>query len=196
MDGNQPWAGLRRHLAEHYERSVFATAGADEERYVIHLHGGRRLLGRIRRAGRYDFVFAPDTGEEEIVRKIEVLFLYRAHVAEEVARRLRRDAKVAARGLGPIERVRQRRHVKNKTLFPFMQSRTVLRFTTLAGDVLQGLVTAIHRYELSLALKGGAPVTLMRHAIFDVRDKKGVCWLKEAVERRGVVAPQLARGGR
>jgi len=103
------------------------------------------------------------------------------------------DAKVAARGLGPIEQVRQRHHVKNKTLFPFMQSRTVLRFTTLAGDVLQGLVGGIHRYELTVLLKGGVPVTLMRHAIFDVRDKKGVCWLKEAVLRRGSVAPQLPR---
>jgi len=65
-----------------------------------------------------------------------------------------------------------------------MQNRTVLLFTTLEGAVLRGLVGGIHRYELTLFLKGGVPVTLLRHAIFDVRDKKGVSWLKEAVRRR------------
>ncbi len=194
MDGgSQPWAALRRYLAEHYERSVFDAAGAEGETYALHLHGGRRAVGRIVRAGRYDFVLAARDGGEERFRKLDVLFLYPARLAAEVGRRLRHDPGVAARGLGPVERVRQRHHVKNKTLFPFMQTRTVLRFTTLAGDVLQGLVTGIHRYELDLALKGGVPVTLMRHAVFDVRDKKGVSWLKAAVERRGVLAPRLSR---
>jgi hypothetical protein len=34
-------------------------------------------------------------------------------------------------------------------------------------------------------MKGGVPAVLLRHAVFDVRDKKGQSFLKEAVEKRG-----------
>jgi hypothetical protein len=34
-------------------------------------------------------------------------------------------------------------------------------------------------------MKGGVPVVLLRHAVFDVKDKKGRSYLKEAVEKSG-----------
>jgi len=180
----EKWQELRRYLDEHYHWSVFDEAGGSDDSYTLHLHGRRVVSGRIRQVSRYDLVLADDDGGEEQFRKLDVKFLYPSRWREAAGRLVKKDAGVAARGLEPIVEAGARYHVKNKTLFPFMQNRTVLLFTTLEGDVLRGLVGGIHRYELTLFLKGGVPVTLLRHAIFDVRDKKGVSWLKEAVRRR------------
>ena len=63
-----------------------------------------------------------------------------------------------------------------------MEERTVLFFTLLEGEIIRGLVTAFSRYDLTVSLKGGVSVVVMRHAVLDVRDKKGRCYLKACIE--------------
>jgi hypothetical protein len=89
---------------------------------------------------------------------------------------------VQRQGLEPIVSPKERHHIKNKTLFPLMQDREVLFFTLLEGEIIRGLVAAFSRYDLTVSLKGGIPVTVLRHSILDVRDKKGRCYLKTHVE--------------
>ena len=57
-------------------------------------------------------------------------------------------------------------------------------FTTLEGDILGGMVGGFTRYEIQILGKKGVPVTLLRHAIYDLRDKRKRCYLKRAVEAR------------
>ncbi len=183
-DEKAKWDALQAYLSEHYRKCVFRKAAGSGEIYTLHLHGRQVVDGEITSVSRYDFVLRTGDGEQQLA-KLQVKFLYPSEIKEKVGGLIKKDRKVAARNLEPIVAAGPRYHVKNKTLFPFMQERTVLFFTTLEGEVLRGLVGGIHRYELEISLKGGLPVTLLRHALYDVRDKKGVCWLKEAVKRRG-----------
>jgi hypothetical protein len=48
----------------------------------------------------------------------------------------------------------------------------------LEGDIIRGLVDAFTRYDITVHLKGGIPVSLLRHRVYDLRDKKGRCYLK------------------
>lgn len=170
-------AGLREYLEAHYQDSVFAAAHASGAPWTLHLHGSRVVTCAVRDVSRYEIALV-DAGAAEQISKHAVQFLYPADRAAAVAPLLKVDAKVRQRRLEPILTVNQRHHVKNKSLFPLMMEKTVVFFTTLGGDVLRGLVDGFTRYEITVKLKGGVAVTLLRHAVFDCRDKHGRSHLK------------------
>ena len=64
-----------------------------------------------------------------------------------------------------------------------MKERTALFFTLLEGEVLKGIIAAFNRYEITAHMKGGLPLTILRHSIHDIRDKKGRCYLKNIQEK-------------
>ena len=59
-----------------------------------------------------------------------------------------------------------------------MKEKEVVLFTLLEGDVLRGIIADFSRYDVTVHLKGGLPVTILRHSIYDVRNKRGRCFLK------------------
>jgi hypothetical protein len=114
----------------------------------------------------------------EPIEKIQVEFLYPADLAGAVKPLIKKDKKIEALNLGPIFAPGDRHFVKNKSLFPLMKEREVLFFTLLEGEVIKGIITDFSIYDVELNLKGGLPVTILRHSIYDLRNKKGRCFLK------------------
>ena len=104
---------------------------------------------------------------------------------EEVLGRLKTNEALKSAPEGPHFGPRYRHHIKNKSLFPLMNRKEVLFFSTLEGEVLRGVVTGFSRFEIELSMKGGVSVVLLRHAVFDVKDKKGRSYSKEAVVKTG-----------
>lgn len=175
--------GLEEYLKEHYEDSIFDEALHSQDLWNLHLHGHRTVSANILQNDRYDITVALRPGAEQtILPKTEIKFLYRQPFADRVAALMGEDPSVRAKGLQPILSPSQRYHIKNKTLFPHMKEGTVLFFTLLEGEVLRGIITHFCRYEITLHMKGGVPVTLLRHAVLDVRDKRGRCYLKSFQE--------------
>ena len=68
--------------------------------------------------------------------------------------------------------------------YPLMNKKTLLFFSTLEGEVFGGIIGGFTRYEITILGKKGVPVTLLRHAVYDVRDMRKKCYLKRAVETR------------
>ena len=48
----------------------------------------------------------------------------------------------------------------------------------LEGEIIKGIVTDFSRYDVTVSMKGGLPVTILRHSIYDLRNKKGRSFLK------------------
>jgi sRNA-binding regulator protein Hfq len=90
----------------------------------------------------------------------------------------KKDKKVAKKQLEPIIEVKNRHFIKNKTLYPLMMEKEVVYFTLLEGEIIRGIVTGFSRFDITMGLKGGVPLTFFRHSIFDARNKKGRCLLK------------------
>ena len=63
-----------------------------------------------------------------------------------------------------------------------MKENEVVFFTLLEGDLLRGVIAGFSRYEITINLKGGVPLTILRHSIYDLRNKKGRCFLKSFQE--------------
>ncbi len=170
--------GLEEYLHDNYSRSVFDREVGSGRQLNLHLHGHLLEEGDLAENLKYDIKFKKKDGTLTTIPKVSIKFLYPSVKAAEVSKLLKYDPRVKAMGLGPILAPRQRYHVKNKTLFPAMKERTVVIFTLLEGELLKGIIEDFSRYEITLAAKGGLPITIMRHAIYDLRDKRGRCLLK------------------
>lgn len=114
--------------------------------------------------------------------KVEMKLFYLAYLAESVRPMIKIDKKIQALGLDPIFSPQKRYFVKNKSLFPLMKDQEVVFFTLLEGEIIRGIITGFSRYEITASMKTGDPVTILRHSIYDLRNKKGRCFLKSFQE--------------
>ena len=72
--------------------------------------------------------------------------------------------------------------MKNKSLFPLMKEKEVLFFTLLEGEIIRGIIADFSRYDITVSLKGARLVTILRHAIYDIRNKEGRSFLRSFQE--------------
>lgn len=170
--------GLQDYLVTSYDHSVFAQVLESHQPWTWHLHGQRIVQASIVENLTYDLKLDVVGEGVQDLPKIQVKCLYPTDVAATVTPLIKTDKKVRALGLQPILAPGERHFVKNKTLFPMMQDRQVIFFTLLEGEVIRGIVAAFSRYEITVHLKGGTPIVLLRHSIYDARTKNGRCLLK------------------
>ena len=176
--------GLQEYLDEGYNTSVFDQAFESREPWEFHLHNHQIIKSTVQENLRYDLRLSAEETGREAFPKTDVKFLYPADQSDSVRPLLKTDKKVRDLGLEPIISPRMRHHIKNKSLFPLIKDRRVLIFTLMEGEIVKGLVTGFTRYEITVNLKGGTPVYILRHSVYDLRDKKGRCFLKSFQETR------------
>lgn len=177
-------AGLKEYLDASYARSTFEQLLASQEVWTFHLHGQRVVTARLTDVQTYDLKMDIVDREETEVPKLQVKFFYLSEHAEALRKLIKTDQKVRDQQLGPIQSLKERRFVKNKTLFPFMQEKEVVFFTLLEGEIIRGLITDFSKYEIIVSLRGGIPVILLRHGIYDLRNKRDRCLLKSFQAQR------------
>lgn len=184
---------LNEYLARFYAKSVFDHACKAGRPFVMYLHGHRVEKILVLKNLKYDLKAKFADGTEQVLSKLEVKMVCEEAEASRTAALLDVDKKVEKLSLEAIRVPSSRNHVKNKTLYPLMQERQVLFCTLLEGEVVRGLITGFTRYEITFAMKGGVEVTVLRHAVKDLRDKKGKSYLKTAVEKPVAGAAPIAK---
>lgn len=175
--------GLHSYLEEHYEDSVFDRALASDAPWAFALHAQKTHQGNLVDNQIYDIRLRMEDGEENLVPKVTVKYCFPAAQTEAVERMVKIDKKVRAKKLEPLFAPHLRYFIKNKSLYPLMKEKTVVFVTLVEGEIIRGLITAFSRYDLTISMKGGLPLTILRHSIFDIRDKKGRCYLKSFQEK-------------
>lgn len=171
-------AGLKEYLDAGYACSVFTQAMQAQTAWVFHLHGQRTVQVRVVDDGIYELQADIDGVGRETLKKIDIKLAYPVALAATVPKLIKVDRKVAALGLQPLVSTKDRRFVKNKSLFPLRQTRQVVFFTLLEGEMIRGVIADFSKYDVTVHLKGGVPVVILRHSIYDLRDKQGRCFLK------------------
>jgi len=172
--------GLRDYLESSYNDSVFDTITDSQAPWSFHLHGQRVVTGMLLENRQYEIQLKQEEKEEEEeIPKIEIKLAYPHDLAERILPLIKKkDKKTAKKNLGPIIEVKNRHFIKNKTLYPLMMEKEVVFFTLLEGEVIRGIITGFSRFDITMGLKGGVPLTFLRHSIVDARNKKGRCLLK------------------
>ena len=175
-------SGLEEYLKESYHISIFDQALDSGRPWQLHIHDHRIISAMVSENQKFNLKIDSEGAKDEILAKVNIKFLYPKEQAEIVAPLLKTDQKVRAQGLEPILSPGTRHHVKNKTLFPLMKENQVMFFTLLEGEIIRGIIVGFSRYEITVNLKGGSPITILRHSIYDLRDKRGRCFLKSFQE--------------
>lgn len=172
-------SGLSDYLRENYDRSIFDTAFATQTVYTFHLHTHRAISARVKTVQKYDVIMDSIDNAAETMPKLNIKYGYETALSEAVKQKITVNPAVRKKQLPVILPPAQRHHIKNKSLYPLMMDRTVLFFTLLEGEMIRGIVAGFSKYEITVHIKGGIPVTILRHAVYDVRDKKDRCYLKQ-----------------
>ncbi len=175
--------GLDEYLDESYNISIFDQASSSKQLWELHLHNNRVVKAIIYEDLKYDLNIKIERKGNEVLPKTDIKLIYPAENAERIKSLLKEDKKVKSLGLQPIPAPKDRYHVKNKTLFPLMKERNVVFFTLLEGEIIKGLVAGFCRYEITVSMKGRIPITILRHSIYDLYDKKGRNLLKSSQEK-------------
>jgi hypothetical protein len=175
-------SGLQEYLDEAYNISIFDQALASEQPWELHIHNHRTIKARIIENLGYDVKVSVNGAADEVLPKTDIKLIYPEDLAGSVTPLIKTDNKVRDMGLEPIISPKKRYHIKNKSIFPLMKERAVLFFTLIEGEIIKGIVAGFSRYEITVNLKGGTPVTILRHGIYDLRNKKGRCFLKSFQE--------------
>jgi hypothetical protein len=174
--------GLKEYLAEGYNISIFDQVRKSKKTWEFCIHGHRIVRAKIIKDHPYDLRLAIEGQGKETFHKTQVKWIYPAEQADAVRPLIKTDQKVEKLALEPILSPGQRFFVKNKSIFPLMKERQVVFFTLLEGEVIRGVIADFSRYDITVNLKGGIPVTIFRHSIYDLRDKKKRCYLKSSQE--------------
>lgn len=174
--------GFKDYLDENYLDSVFDSAKNLNNYWTFHLHGQQLLSAIITQNSTYEVELTDENQVSTTIPKTQIKLLYPSESSQKIQKSIKFDPKVKKLLLQPIITARPRYHIKNKSLFVLMKEKQVVFFTLLEGEIIRGLVTAFTRYDITVNLKGGVPVTLLRHGTYDLRDKKGRCYLKSFQE--------------
>jgi sRNA-binding regulator protein Hfq len=174
--------GFQEYLDETYNLSIFDSVFTSKKSWNFHIHSHRVIRAKVTENLKYDLKLDVEGSGEEVLPKTDVKLLYPSHLAESIQPLIKTDTAVKDLGLEPIISPRKRHHIKNKNLFPLMKEKSVVFFTLLEGEILRGIIAGFSRYEIVLHLKGGLPAHILRHCVYDLRDKKGRCFLKSFQE--------------
>ncbi len=174
--------GLDEYLDEKYHLSVFDKALESQEPWDLHLHNHLILTTRIAGNRKYDLEIEGNKEVDRVLPKVTVKLLYPAALRDAARPLIKTENRVKDLKLESLPSPRTRYHIKNKSLFPLMHEGKAVFFTLLEGEILKGIIADFSRYDISVKLKGGIPVTILRHAIYDLSDKKGRCYLKSFQE--------------
>lgn len=175
--------GLKEYLDEKYNASVFDEAMASGKPWEFHLHDRRTITATVLENRKWDATVQIIGQTKKELQKIQVKLLYPADLNESIKPLIKIDKQVEALGLSAILAPGKRSFVKNKSLFPLMKEKEVLFFTLLEGEMIRGIVSDFSRYEIAVSLKGGRPVTILRHAVYNVKNKDGRSFLKSFQEK-------------
>lgn len=178
-------SGFQEYIDEHYLISIYDHALQSGEEFTFHAHDHTIFQGKISVNGTYDVEI--EHGDGDKVRKYhpktDIKLIYPSLFQQKVQPQIKIEPKISRKNLPPIVSGKERNYVKNKSLYPLMEERTVLFFYLLEGEVIKGLIADFSRYEITVHLKGVVPITIFRHALLDITDKKKRSYLKSFQEK-------------
>ncbi len=171
--------GLTEYLKRNYDRDIFKEFKFKNTLLHFHLVGHQELTRKIRKSVTFDVDLMDRNKQVQRYPKLHIKFYYPAKFQEAVKPLIDVNPDIVAKNIQPIRHIRERYHIKNKTLYPLMMERQAVVITLLEGDVLRGFIDDFTRYEIFLKFHDDLRIVVLRHAILRVEDFHGRNMLKD-----------------
>ncbi len=163
----------KRRLAEHIEenrsRSILLEAQASGETVLLGLHGKNTVRGVIESVDRYEVHVKDTDGAEHTIHKLQIKYAIQDSEVRNARNQIKRD-KTRKEAAEPIWKPQDRYGCSDRRLFGVLDEAVPVEATTLEGDIFQGVVEWMGRWEFGMVLKRkNARVVVFRHALADFR---------------------------
>jgi len=147
------------NIRENSSSGIFERAASSGAALILGMVDGSQRKVVVRSTTPFEFEV-----EGETIRKLDVLYALPPETAKKLKPVLRRDAAVAAAGLRPAAKVRQRLWLSKMVLQGLVDDSVRARFTLTDGTVISCRVRSFGIYEINGDVKGG-PITVLRHGV-------------------------------
>jgi hypothetical protein len=148
------------NLIENGATGALDRACEQGEPLILGMADGTQRKVTVKSTSSYGFEL--DDGEHH---KLEVLYAIPPKSAKNLKKVAKRDASVAALGLKPAVKVRDRPWISKMVLQKIIDEGSRARFTLTDGTIIPIRLRTFGLYELDGDIKGAA-ITIFRHAIF------------------------------
>lgn len=136
---------------------------------VFVLYNGETLVSPLTDIEKYDF----QLGEQKIP-KLHITYFYEAKQAERIKELIPVNEEVKAKNLVPALKPTDRYLILDKDLERCREGKSLVTFTTLGGDIVQGTIEWVDSFQLKLNLQEDMWVVLFRHGIQEAVLPEGV----------------------
>ncbi|MSQ02341.1 MAG: hypothetical protein EXR71_10705 [Myxococcales bacterium] len=158
------------HLDANRGRDVFVSAVASQAEQVLGLYGRRLVRAVVLSDNTYEIVVRDaESGAVSTVHKTAVKFVADASSWPKARKAMTWDPLRKARELQPILAPQKRFGCSNRRLGEVWDKQAEATITLVEGEVFEGTVAWVARWELGLHTKGG-DIAVLRHALDDFRD--------------------------
>ena len=157
---------MESHLEANRDRSLLLDAQRSGAKIHLALHDRLWVSGVISAVEQYEFVLQTADGEQRH-HKLAAKYGVAAEDGRPLRRAVKKD-KARDADAAPIWKPQDRYGCSDRRLFGYLDAKTPVKVTTLEGDLLEGRVTWMGRWEFGMALKKGAEVTVFRHALAEL----------------------------
>ncbi|HCH62170.1 MAG: hypothetical protein CL927_18725 [Deltaproteobacteria bacterium] len=163
----------KRRLAEHIEenraRSILVEAQESGEKLVLGLHGKKSIRGVIKAIDAYEVQVEEEGAQTHTIHKLQIKYACREADSRAVRNQIKRD-KERKEAVEPIWKPQDRYGCSDRRLFAVLDEKVAVTATTLEGEIFNGTVAWMGRWEFGMALKKkNARVVVFRHALADFR---------------------------
>jgi sRNA-binding regulator protein Hfq len=163
----------KRRMADHItgnrSRSILATALESGAPLAFGLHGKKALRGTITSMDQYEVKLTAHNGDEHTIHKLEIKYACPEPDSRAVRNQIKRDKERNA-AAEPIWKPQDRYGCSDRRLFGVLDEGVPATATTLEGEIFQGIVEWMGRWEFGMLLKKkNARVVIFRHALADFR---------------------------
>lgn len=158
----------RRRMKQHREDYRERTCLVPGESLTMARFGENAAPFEVVGVDPYQAILKAEDGTQVEAHKLSLKYAYDTDAWKKVRKALKKDKRLASKGLAPAKQPQDRYTCSDKRLFGYVDSGAEVQATLVDGDVLRGVVQWFSRYEFGLMIKGDVEVTVFRHALHDL----------------------------
>lgn len=171
--------GFKETVEKAYKQSAFDLAKNSGQRWRFYMADGGCEVGKVIENKKYEFILEPEANTTKEIKKLSVELMFPDALTGKLETFIRTDESLIEDKHEVSVAIKERHHIKNKTLYPLVMDKERVSITTYSGKIIEGVITTFTHFELLLTLGEKLPVIILRHCVLKADSLKGVNLLKE-----------------
>lgn len=161
----------RRRLDAHrtrYREHTCLTVGTGARAFGV--AGDKVIKAEPQEVGAYSVILLEEGADEAVeLHKLQFKYCYAPQDWKSVRKAIKKSKRKGGEPIVPAKRPQDRYSCSDKRVFGLMDDEIEVVLDLLEGDQIRGRIVWFSRYEMGIQVKGGAEISVFRHALQNLR---------------------------